>query len=270
MIIEAKEFSGCKLRKLPSIGCYDKPSSFIHTNDEGYETYAPEWATPVGPDQHKKAALIIGTGGALSILPDLPVEMFIFVDNNRFIGDWNRRSFTTLGEVDSQGDYERLTYTAFNPLFRQMTSRRYTIREVKTGLNREIATIGRLHFLNKQQTERFASSKKALPERDILTVALDLQEEAEITTLAEALSSEGWVITHAHMTNVYEYQGPNQLMRHSLPHLPWHPRVKIIFSSIRPCSLNVYPTMRGVAQGIEDYLSKASLLLSPAFSTSIA
>ncbi|WP_131783851.1 hypothetical protein [Legionella gresilensis] len=175
-----------------------------------FDTYISKFNTLVKqrffphPDTLKKAiGLIVGNGYILSLLPDLAVDDIILIDIepavHHFILFVKDLILNTEAKdfVQARADI----ITKINHYCEKIKS--FKLLSEEDTLASEIKALGDKHFLANE--ERFNQCKKALQEKDLLPIKLNILDYKAVNKLAELIKEQEAVISFINITNMGDY-----------------------------------------------------------------
>ena len=222
---------------------YSSPSEHIHPNDKNLggiiETAKEYLIRNDGLLVKPTVGMVVGTGGLLSICPELPIDIWLVYDNNQFVLDWVDRTKDATRTAPTLDDYLRILYSE-NPQATQGYAER--------GLRGERESLGKYHLTRDEQ--RFQLVKQSAKDVSIIRCEGDLADPRFLGEAGEILRRRGLSISFANLSNVYEH-APG--VHESLPNLPFRDGAVFVWSN------RAFGNYLGsqLSQGLNDYLRHA-------------
>ena len=184
---------------------------------------------PVRPDD---AALVVGTGGLLSMADVLPPTIYM-TDMDTYLHEWMAKAVDAIGRSETPREYKSIT------------------RACGLWFQREHDLFADKYFLASQ--ERFESARSAVAGKAITYVAMDYALQADVASLAVLMNRERIHIRVFNATNMHRHieGGSKDLLGgylESLKRLPWSDDVRILSSAVEliaPRSLPVQSSLEG-------------------------
>lgn len=221
---------------------HESEDGYLISNDEGYAEVFPYIKEKLA-DKHGGVGLFVGGGGALSLLPDLPVDVVTMLDADRSVLGFNEALVNLIATSSSpERVLERLS-TDELPQRYQVTSQ----------LAQEADEYGDFHWTN---PARYPQVQDALKSKPIIFMAADLSDEEFATCFSDVVSRFNTKVSFANFTNVHSYI-KNKPMDF-LEDWPFDHDVTVLYSSKKDVELGHFPQMH-VAEGIQDYIESTKL-----------
>ena len=200
---------------------YSSPTSHIHPNDKNLgrviETAKEYLTRNDGLLVQPTVGMVVGTGGLLSICPELPVDIWLVYDNNQFVLDWFDRTKDATRTAPTLDDYLRILYSG-DPQAVQGYA--------ESGLRGERESLGKYHLTRDEQ--RFQLVKQSAKGVSIVRCEGDLADPRFLRKSEEILRRRGLSISFANLSNVYEHA---PLVHESLPNLPFRDGAVFVWSN---------------------------------------
>lgn len=221
------------------------------SNDEGYKNISGK-LKEVLVGKQGEFALLIGSGGVLSILPDLPTNTVLVVDKNPAVLEYNQMVQTLVLESDSPEEvWEKLSGLNLEDRFqvvKDIRSERYR-EEINLALiNKEAREYGDYHWTS---PDRFHQVKEALKRKDIVYVSADVVDEGFSQALQELAKKYNTAITFANFSNLHSWLEPKTM--EFIKNWPFSKNAAILYSCHKGALLGDYPRMH-IAQNPEEYI----------------
>jgi hypothetical protein len=222
---------------------YSFPTSHIHPNDKNLGNTIETARDYLGKDRDllvkPTVGMVVGTGGLLSICPELPIDIWLVYDNNQFVLDWVNRTKDATRTVPTLDDYLRIVYSE-NPQAAQGYA--------ESGLRNEKTSLGKYHLTTDEQ--RFQCVKQSAKNVSIVRCEGNLADTRFLKEAGEILRRRGLCISFANLSNVYEH-APG--VHESLPNLPFKEGAIFVWSN------RVFGNYLGSqrSKGLSDYLEHA-------------
>jgi hypothetical protein len=196
------------------------PTEHIHPNDKNLgraiETAKEHLDRNEGLLVRPILGMVVGTGGLLSICPELPIDVWLVYDNNSFVLDWVDKAKDATRTAPKLGDYLRILYDE-NPQANQGYA--------ESGLRREMQSLGKYHLTTDEQ--RFQRVKQSAKGLSFVRCEGDLANPAFLRESGEILRRRGLSISFVNLSNVYEH-APG--VHESLPNLPFREGAVFVWS----------------------------------------
>jgi hypothetical protein len=205
-----------------------RPEGFLISNDKGYAAIADEMIAAV-PAEDGSVGLFVGSGGVLSMLPELPIDTAVMVDENPCVNELTGLLAQLIQAYDSPE--EALGYLVSdeartqNHVIGEFCELFGSLKMLFTALSDEAENYGRLHWT---QPDRFTAIKAALETKNIITINSQLQDPTLATGLTQALQKHGQQLTFLNLTNVQYH-----ITKESMDFLrtwPAHPNAVFMYS----------------------------------------
>ena len=200
---------------------HNSSTSHIHTNDinlgSAIETARYRINLIDGLLIKPTVGIIVGTGGLLSICPELPVDIWLVCDNNKFVLDWVDQAKYATRIATRLDDYLRIVY---------VENLQATQGYAESGLRGERESLGKYHLTTDEQ--RFQLVKQSARHISIVRCEGDLRDKKFSREFGEILKKQRLSISFANLTNVYEH-APG--IYESLPNLPFRDCAVFIWSN---------------------------------------
>lgn len=180
------------------------------TNDEGYV----EALVAISGVQTERLQLgiFIGSGGVLSLLPDLPIDIAILVDRNTAVLDLNGLLISIVRESFNPNQVlRRLTSKKTrnnDPAIKGVVDIYEDLKLTKAFLTHEIREFGDLHWTNKK---RFVEVKRALDDKPITPISADITNSDFASHLVTISADHNAEIAFANFTNVHHWVEPKTM-----------------------------------------------------------
>ena len=223
------------------------------SNDEGFKEIIPGIKETIG-DKEGGVGLFIGSGGAISLLPDLPIDISLIVDKNPAVLELNQLIASLIQEEESP---ESVIDKLRNPETAQILE---DINQVPGNLDLMMAYIthgepnqfGEYHWTN---PNRFNQVKKALREKPMIFVVADVTDDGFAEGLTATLTRYQEYIRFANFTNVHSWirDRPMDFIRK----WPLDTNATIVYSSNEGGLVGDSPKVR-MTHSLEDYIQITS------------
>lgn len=151
----------------------------------------------------KNIGLVVGNGYILSLLPDLPVNDVILADIEPAVHHFIFYVKNLIINCNEENFEKKraLIQSEINQYIAEV--KKYKLLNDEESLATEIESLGEKHFLYSE--ERFNICKKALLEKELLPIKLDLLDYHAVNKFAKLLIAEKLKISFINITNVADY-----------------------------------------------------------------
>ncbi|WP_419418456.1 hypothetical protein ACNVED_07775 [Legionella sp. D16C41] len=152
---------------------------------------------------NKTIGLVVGNGYILSLLPDLAVDDVILTDIEPAVHHFILFIKDLILNTETKDFLQKRAeiITKINHYCGKIKS--FKLLSEEDTLASEITALGDKHFLANE--ERFNECKKALQEKDLLPIKLNILDYKSVKKLAELLEEKGVKISFINITNVGDY-----------------------------------------------------------------
>jgi hypothetical protein len=213
---------------------------YLVSNDEGY-TEIDSLIKEKMKDKNGGIALSVGTGGLLSLLPDLPVDVAIMADIDPSIFRFNKLLAEKI--MSSNTPYDVKIWLSSNEITQEYPNQYQILEEAKE--------YGNIHWTD---PERFKRVKEALQKKPIIYIAVDITSPDFAQALTQIADTYSEQIRFANFTNVAQYVESGAM--DVVSRWPFTNDAAIIFSSKKDVEVGHYPKMR-LANNLQEYIEKA-------------
>lgn len=220
----------------------------IETNDrEFHETIdaVAEGGVP-NPELSLAVGLIVGNGYLHSMLPELPVDIVVGIDESAAHAEWLRYKHQTLTQARTARSFlkelqpgraeicdailereQKANLVRINRYHYEQAPYEYPVNR---WFDEESEETGQYHFLANHS--RYKTARHAAQETPLVTAEIEVFNPADMKRLTGALANIGAQVTFANFTNVWEYRpGDKAVALESMASLPLHPQALIAYSS---------------------------------------
>jgi hypothetical protein len=234
--------------------------AFAISNDEAFTELAPVLEARK-KDRRGGIGLFIGSGGLLSMLPELGLDIAVTVDINQAILDFNRRlaeavrdseSTAALLDMPSRMPDPRFSddFEEFDKLMEDAGVTRRKPTPVSEEIEKEAEEYGKYHWT---QPSRLDSVRRALADTALLWVYSDVTSEDFKASINELASTTDQEITFANLTNVHRWL-KFQCSMDFLREWPFAEHAQILFSRFEGRKF----LRMECAESLEDYVETAN------------
>lgn len=201
-------------------------------------------------DNNRNIGLVVGNGYILSLLPDLSVSDIILIDIEPavhhfilFIKDLILD--TKENDFSKKRDEIKLKINQYCQKIKT-----YRLLTEEDTLESEMDALGSRHFLFSE--ERFNQCKKALIEKDLLPIKLNILDYKSVNKFAAIIRKEGLEISFINVTNVGDYDR-FRILYHNLICLPLAKDFAVVSTSLISSSNrdNEFPQACLLAENLE-------------------
>lgn len=225
----------------------------LYTTDDGYKDvleqlkYSPSKSGPC-------IGIFVGSGGLLSLLPDLPIDIALSLDMNTAVLDFNQLLIQLVKEARNPRDVLSLMTTKESvekiPLLKQIADLHEDADFIVSYIREEGRQFGEQHWTNPKHFEKV---KGALEKKPVIDIAANLLNPDFTGALVIAASHFNASITFANFTNVHEWLAPNKMT--FLRDWPFNAQSRIMFSrKAENLGEGLWPRIN-VVPSLEDYLA---------------
>lgn len=177
----------------------------IISNDEGFRKIVPNLKSRLS-DKHGGIGLFVGSGGLLSMYPDLPIDTALVLDMNPAVLEFNEL-LAELIQASSFPDqvFQQLASPAFRARSRVLRERDVIYENhdnLIDFLRAEMREYGEWHW---SHPARFAAVKEALRKKPIIHAAVDITNPNFGIALSDIAGSYGEQIAFANFSNVHAW-----------------------------------------------------------------
>lgn len=226
------------------------------SNDEGYRSVIPGLKEHLANKQGG-IGIFVGSGGLLSLLPDLPIDAALVLDMNPAVLELNEVVAKLVeGSASPDEVFQRLT----DPDFRKQSQILRDIDEIygdidmTTGfLNKESREYGEYHWTH---PSRFNQVKEALNRKPVVYVATNITDENFGSVLSKVAQQYGKEIPFANFTNVHAWIKPTTM--DFIRNWPFEPDAAILYSSHKDGLVGDWPKMY-LAKSPDEYIAQTKV-----------
>lgn len=189
-------------------GIYDThrvDTPYLVSNDRGYQQISDKLKTWLS--QPRDLALIVGSGGHLSMLPDIDAQAIILLDHNEMVLEFNQ----LLAEIIQGSDSASRAVdeiTDIDAMDLQTLKKIVSFGTFRTELYDESVEYGFDHWTNKN---RFHEVAKALGRIPIVYLAADIANPDFRKVFTETLQRHNHRLSLLNLTNVHDYAGDKDI-----------------------------------------------------------
>ena len=244
------------------LGSLSEKYGFIHfnehgtliSNDEGYLDIFPRLQNQLAKT-HGGVGIVVGSGGVLSQLPELPVDCVIMLDVNRAVLEFNRLVAGLVADSSTENEVlGKLVQDDFIKRSGILKKISYFESDLSTGFLREEAIVyGDKHWTN---PSRLGLVRDALKKKPIVYVAADITDPGFGNALTDTLAKYNEKITYVNFSNVHTWVVPTK--RDFIKQWPLAHDPAILFSTSINALVGDYPRMQ-VAKRVKEYLNTVRL-----------
>lgn len=225
------------------------------SNDEGYKDIVPELRERMA-NQHGGIGIFIGSGGLLSLLPDLPIDIALLLDKNPAVLEINEVIATLIeGSASPDEVLQRLAspdFRAQNQVLKDIDEFYGKIDIATAFIRKEAREYGEYHWSN---PTRFMQVKEALRRKPVAYVATDITSRDFGTALSTIAQHYGERIPFANFTNVHSWIKPTGM--DFIRSWPFQTEATVLYSSHRGARAGDWPKMY-LAKSSEEYIGEVS------------
>lgn len=183
------------------LGANYRGSPFLVSNDRGYKDISAELKERFR-GRSGDIGVFIGSGGLLSMLPDINLQAALLIDSNRSVLEFTQFLAQLIEQSESAEEaWAKLTDVDSMNLESLKFLARVGGLDLE-GIEAEAEVYGGDHWTN---PERFGKVKQALVERPVLYIAADIADPEFTASFTDTLNRYGHKISFANLTNVAYY-----------------------------------------------------------------
>lgn len=176
---------------------------WLVSNDQGYQSVALSLHR-LQKSKDPGIGLFVGSGGLLSMLPDINIELAIMADASRSVVAFNRAVAST---VEASSKPEQAIDFITSPTFRMLLKEdgvrfKQSRREIGRMIEDEAAAYGGFHWTT---TNRFTVVQRALGEIPIIWAWDEISSPQFSRALRNIFDETGRKLTFANFTNFHEW-----------------------------------------------------------------
>ena len=247
----------------------------LTANDQNFGSTVDNFAqAPRATRKAHAVGVVIGNGYINSILPELPVDGVVMLDNFAAVHSYQRMSGGALLRSETPDEYRWRTDHGRTPFTEEIMQRekrdklvrinRFHYEQTPYGypvdrwLQDEADVLGDRHFLSSQ--ERYKACRKAYRRAPVAYSNTDVFDVAAMQEVGDAIRETGGEVAFINMTNVHEYgRGRTEALGAAIGALPLHDEVFVAYSS---CTIqdesgafkHTSPPQAAWTNGVENYL----------------
>lgn len=232
-----------------------KANGTLISNDEGYRVVIPKLKEHLA-NKRGGIGVVIGSGGFLSLLPELPVDTVLMLDVNPAVLEFNE---VVARLVESSASPDEVFQRLANPDFRVQNQILKDIDEiyryidmVKGFLKKESREHGEYHWTH---PSRFNLVKESLRRKPVAYVAANITSPEFGTALNSVATRYGEKIPFVNFTNVHAWIKPKTM--DFIRKWPFEADAAVLYSSHKGGLVGDWPKMY-LAIGPEEYIKQAN------------
>jgi hypothetical protein len=181
--------------------------------------------------------IVIGNGYILSLLPEIPAEDILLLDNESLVHYFLLLIGNAILKTNSNRDFALLKEELIifikkleQLIYQHNSSDEKEIQEqVGKNLDNEMKYLGDRHFLSSKS--RFLVCKKALQQKELLPINVDIFNQKDMEELGKLLNKSACRVSFLNLTNVADYD-TQHVLKSRLDNLPLSKNCKIITTSL--------------------------------------
>jgi hypothetical protein len=229
-----------------------KVNGTLITNDEGYVDVIPALKRSLSGKQGG-LAVVVGSGGLLSLLPDLPVDTAIVLDINPAVLELNGVLAQLVQNSSSPNEVsQRLVDPDFqkqHQILSDLAGMYPHLDMLRAFLTKEAREYGEYHWSN---PIRFNQVKESLKRKPITYIAADITDNNFGTAFDRVVQDCSEKITFANFTNVHDWIMPKSMA--FLRGWPFDPDASILYADFKGRVVGDWPGAH-LVEGLDKYLS---------------
>lgn len=179
------------------------------------------------PKKINKIAMIAGNGYIISLLPNIPANDVILLDIEPVVHYFLLYVKNLILETN-ENSFENIKAE----LITKIENFKYERNKEFVGsknLQIEMKCLGDKHFLASEY--RFNQVKKALKEKDLLPININIFDAKQMSELSKLIKKENLAVSLLNLSNLPDYDSDHKLLK-SLDKLPLSPDCNIIFTKL--------------------------------------
>lgn len=226
------------------------------SNDEDFAELIPSLRKKFKSKERSGIGFFIGSGGALSLLPELPINIPLVVDSNKAVLELSELLSRLIAEEESPKavltKIKSIEIRGRYSIINDIMSKYGNLDRIDGFLKKEGRQYGVYHWTDPQ---RFFIAQTALRERPLVHVAADITNSEFATAFAEISRKSGQLITFANLTNIHSWLKPQNMgfLRNFLIATD----APIVFASDKGLLLGDWPKAR-IAESLEQYIQESN------------
>ncbi|MBI2129837.1 hypothetical protein HYU07_06390 [Candidatus Woesearchaeota archaeon] len=187
-----EEFNRIEIKESSS----ERNTSFVFSNDDNMAGVLDEVKKLFSNEANyeNKAGMVVGTGGLMSICPEMPFETWFVFDKNKFILEWMAYNIEAIRCEPNLKDYTR---RVIKDNFLE------SVNNTEIHFNKEIESLGRYHYMAGE--ERFSVVQDKLKKSTIVLCEGDLMNLEYTHAVGRILEKRKLDISFANMTNLFQH-----------------------------------------------------------------
>lgn len=226
------------------------------SNDEGYQVIMPRVYEHLAT-KRSGIGVFIGSGGLLSLHPDLPTDVNLVLDKNRAVLELNELIASLIKESSSPNEVLQKLGTSDlrnrNPVLKDLDKTYGEIDLTAGFLKHESRQYGKYHWTH---PSRFKLVQESLRKKPIVSIAADITNRNLGTALSSVAQHYDLKIPFANFTNVHAWIRPMPM--DFIRNWPFEPDAAILYSSHKDGLVGDWPKMY-LAKSPEEYIFQTKM-----------
>ncbi|MBV8801847.1 MAG: hypothetical protein JO131_02565, partial [Gammaproteobacteria bacterium] len=181
--------------------------------------------------------IVVGNGYILSLLPEIPADDIILLDNESLVHYFLLFIGNTILNANTDKDFSLLKEELIITIkkleqiiyLHNSVDEKEIEKQVNKNLVNEMKYLGNRHFLSSKS--RFLECKNALQKKELLPVKVDIFNKKDMKELGILLNKSACKVSFLNLTNVADYD-EQQVLKLRLDNLPLSKNCKIITTSL--------------------------------------
>lgn len=225
------------------------------SNDEGFTEVILSIQKAFEGKGRRGIGFFVGSGGAPSLLPELPINIPLIVDKNKAVLELSSLLSKLISEEESpEAVLAKIRSSEIReqyPIVNDIISEFGDLDLVDAFIKKEGRQYGQFHWTNPQ---RFSATQAALRERSLVHVAVDITSPDFAAAITEISRKSGQSITFGNLTNVHSWLKPRSM--NFLQGFPFESSAPVVFASHRDLLVGDWPKAK-VVGSVEQYIQES-------------